>query len=88
MSSLCVYYELVVHIRPCGLCIVHSCTFSTMQWDDEMQQKQHKAVNVTKFSISDWVEVMCMNTSNPVQQSSPEIQSSNPVPNPVPNPVQ
>ena len=39
VSSLCVYHELVVHIRLCSLCTVHSCTFSTMQWDCEMQHK-------------------------------------------------
>ena len=31
----CVYtMNSWVHIRPCSLCIVHSCTFTSIQWED------------------------------------------------------
>ena len=35
--SLLHVHKLMVHICPCSLCIVHSCTFSSTQWDDEVQ---------------------------------------------------
>ena len=37
VSSLCVHHQLMVHVHLCSLRNVHSCTFSTMQWDDEVQ---------------------------------------------------
>ena len=63
-----------VHIRLCTH--VHSLYSMQWPWDDEVQ---HKAVNLTKFSTFDWVEVMWQGNikpSNPVQQSSPAIQSA------------
>lgn len=57
VSSLCVHCALKVRIRPCGLCIVQTCTFTSMhrhcmgQWCAAYT----KAVNVTTF---DWMKVM------------------------------
>ena len=39
VSSLHVHHELMVHICPCSLYIVHLCTFTSMQWDDDMPVK-------------------------------------------------
>ena len=54
--SLHVYHELMVHVCQFSLWIVHSCTFTSMQWDNEVQFI-NKTVNVTEFSTFDWIEV-------------------------------
>ena len=41
------------YIRPRSLCIVHSCAVTSMQWDNEVYNKE-----VTKFMTFNWMEVM------------------------------
>ena len=48
--ALLAHHKLMVHIRPCSLCIVHSFTFTSMQGDDEMQLIIRQLINVTKFT--------------------------------------
>ena len=43
VSSLHFHYELMVHIRPLlSLCSVYPCTFTSMQYDDEVQLKMRQ----------------------------------------------
>ena len=51
VSSLCIHHELMIHLH--SLCTVRSCTFSTMQWDDEMRLIRYRRsgnFHVIKFS--------------------------------------
>ena len=72
---LCVHHEFMAHICPCGLYIVHSCSST------DMAVVWRSAAFDNKFSTSDWksCDIKKFKFSNPVQQSSPAIQSSNTV---------
>ena len=41
MSLQRVHHEVMVYIHPCSLCSVHSCTFSSMQWEDACSPQGH-----------------------------------------------
>ena len=77
LSSLCVHHEFMMHIRPCSLRIVHSCTLPSMHWEDEVRLLKPNSRHLMGWRSCD------MNKLSPVHQSSPSVQSSNPVHNPV-----